>query len=335
MSEQLIYAMSTKGKMKIEDFNDLFRAVSFEGIFEEESVDVDARRQMIRILDSLGYCEFDFTSRKVHMCEPALVLLPVTGLPKAVYTGARIPQSIKKLKEAVKKETGKAIFLREQQKGYGIQVPSLICIEADSKETLHRIADECKLKSHLDRPAAWALASFSASTTEIKGSLHFIPRSPLSEKARTFNPERIVFTRGGHTAAKALTEYTNPQDRQFIHWYWDGDQAAEVHRDWGRYLVLSDEKKSVLIYDESQRFLGVPVTVPLPCLLARALTLCTGTAPAFGRTGDKPMAGIPAGHPVHVYTGIAPVIAKLIAEKLDQKLYTHEFEIDKRGVLHD
>ncbi|GAG61844.1 unnamed protein product [marine sediment metagenome] len=99
MSDTLIYAMSTRGKLNLEQFNELFRRVyspSFKQV--EESVKVDVRRHTVRILDSLGYCEFDFDKRMVYMCKPSLMLLPFFGLPKAVLTGARSPFLVQKLK---------------------------------------------------------------------------------------------------------------------------------------------------------------------------------------------------------------------------------------------
>src|SRR3990167_292176 len=109
MSEQLIYAMSTRTELRIEQFNDIFKKVSLPGeLDKDETIDFDVRRHVIRALDALGYCEFDFDDRMVYMCPPAFVLLPTHGLPKAVLTGARSPRLMALLKEAVKKRIGKA-----------------------------------------------------------------------------------------------------------------------------------------------------------------------------------------------------------------------------------
>ena len=68
MSDQLIYAMSTKTSFSLERFNDIFRKVYLPGHLQDDELDYDMRRQVIRLLDSLGYCEFDFGRRTVHMC---------------------------------------------------------------------------------------------------------------------------------------------------------------------------------------------------------------------------------------------------------------------------
>ena len=93
MSNELIYAMSTLGEIKLEDFYALLNSITIAEIREEESLGMDFRQHIIRLLDSLGYCEFDFEKRKVFMCPPSLVRLPSPGLPKAVLVGARNPST--------------------------------------------------------------------------------------------------------------------------------------------------------------------------------------------------------------------------------------------------
>ena len=75
-----------------------------------------------------------------------------------------------------------------------------------------------------------------------------------------------------------------------------------------------------MLYDEKLQKLAVPVTVPLPCVLARAVALCTGTAPLLAKTCPESIGTVPPEHSVQIYSGITHVIAKLVASKLHQKL---------------
>ncbi|MBD3320973.1 MAG: hypothetical protein GF350_07775 [Chitinivibrionales bacterium] len=322
--------------MKLEQFNELFRRVYFPSLSQvDESGEVDVRRQVVRILDSLAYCEFDFDGRMVYMCKPSFVLLPVFGLPKAVLVGARSPALIQKLKAVVKNRQNKAILKRFYYSNHNEAIPATMCIEAMDIETIEKIAKDIKISFESKLPAAWALANISASLKNIKESLNFENRAEPNWKRRIFSKGRLSFSKFENANQGCfLAEYKDPVSQQLHHWLWKDGATAMVGRDWGRYLFLAEEDVNILLYDKKYQKLAVPLTVPLPCILARAVALCTGAAPLSAMTYSKKIAAIPPEHSVQVYSGITDVIAKLVASKLCQKLnYTH-FEIDKGGVLY-
>jgi len=337
MSDDLIYAMSTRGIIPIDEFNSLFRMVYAPGISDErDSIDIDIRRQVVRLLDSLGYCEFDFDGRRVYMCEPALVLLPTFGLPKAVLIGARTPLLIKKIKEIVKTHKDKMMLHIVSQSTADFSMPPLIYIEAIDKDSIKEVADKCGLSIDLDKPAAWALANFSGSLDDLKKSIQFIPFAEMNWKRRAFNIDKLVFSsqEPASHGSLLLIEYKNPINQQSRHVLLANDSAAEVDRDWGRYIVLSNSQKHVIVYNEKMQKLIIPVTVPLPCILARAVALCTGHVPKITTVSSK-IGDIPPNHPVYVYSGVPKIMAELISNKLEQKLYYSSFEYDQKGVLYD
>jgi hypothetical protein len=61
--------------------------------------------------------------------------------------------------------------------------------------------------------------------------------------------------------------------------------------------------------------------------------MCTGMAPLLAKTEGQ-IGSIPAGHPVHIYSGAPPVISGLIAEKLGQKIVPANLENEKGGVIY-
>jgi hypothetical protein len=337
MSEELVYAMSTRGVILIDEFNSLFRMIYSPGISDkQESIDIDIRRQVIRLLDSLGFCEFDFETRRVYMCEPSLVLLPAFGLPKAILAGARTPLLVKKLKDSVKQRKDKMALHCMPQSTVNFSMPSLICIEALDVGLIREVASECGVSADLDKPAAWALANLSVSLEALKQSINFVPFAGLNWKRRTFDVDKLTFSSKGPAGQHStlLIEYQNPLDRQNRHILRESDRAAEVNRDWGRYMVLSQEDKQVVLYNGKMQKLIVPVTVPLPCLLARAVTLCTGVPPKITTVSAK-IGDIPPNHPVYVYSGVPQIIAKLITDKLGQQIIYSSFDFDEDGVLYD
>jgi len=337
MFDDLIYAMSARGVISLDEFNSIFRTVYAPGISDKEnSIDIDIRRQVIRLFDSLGYCEFNFDTRRVYMCEPSFVLLPTFGLPKAVLAGARTPLLIKKIKDEVKCDKDKMELHFVTQNTADFNMPALIYLEAIEKALIKNISERCGISYDLDKPAAWALANFCGSVEERKKSIHFAPFVELDWKRRAFTISKLVFSSREPVSQDSLflLEYKNPITQQRRHLLLDGDSAAEVDRDWGRYMVLSSSQSQVIIYNERIQKLAVPVTVPLPCLLARAISMCTGLVPKI-TTVESRVADIPSNHPVYVYSGVPKVIAELISRKLGQKLFNSNFEYNEKGALND
>ena len=320
MSNELIYAMSTIGEMNIGRFYDFLNSISVQETGEWDGSGYDVRSKAIRVLDSLGYCEFDFNTRKVYMCPPSLVRLPTSGMPKAVLVGARIPRMVLRLKNAVKSVSDKALFLNVPQRRSVIDIPPLICVEADSVATLEGIASACGIASSLEAPSAWMLASMSQSVDQIRRQLLFIKRDWKSQPLTKFDTKSLMFAPTGEESENGLTDYTNPATKQHVHWYWVGPRAAEINRDWGRYAVIADRGKKIVLYDRNLRRLCIPRNVPLPTLLARALTFCTGTPPFNGRVGRNGMSDVPPGCSLDIYAGVPTSIAKMVVDKVHQEL---------------
>jgi len=337
VSENLIYAMSTRGNITIDEFNSLFRMVYSPGVSDrQESIDVDIRSQFRRLLDSLGYCEFDFDTRRVYMCEPSLVLLPAFGLPKAVLVGARTPLLIKEINGAVKNCKDKMILHYIPQSTVDFNMPALVYIEAIDVESIKTLAAKCGLSVDMDKPAAWALANFCFSHESLRKSMQFVPFVELDWKKRNFDVNNLIFTSRGTVDQNQtlLIEYLNPITRQNRHVLRDNGVAAGVNKDWGRYMALSHSQKQVILYNEKMQKLIIPVTVPLPCILARAVALCTGFVPKITTTSTK-IGDIPPNHPVYVYSGVPKIISELITNKLGQKIYYSNFDFDEKGTLYD
>jgi hypothetical protein len=323
--------------MSINKFNATFDALCQPAGISSKEVDLNnIRRQTIRYLDSLGHCEFDFDSdrRQVFACPPVLVALPPYGLPKAVLTGARTPSMVRKIKDFVKGNHNSVSHSSTLQRSEHPLLPSAIYIEAVDHEYLQKVAQAAQIGCHLTAPAAWSLVNFSAGIENVGYKLVYEDRADINWLKRTFSTDALTFSKSHNTEnVQGLVEYTNPQSQQKRHWIWDGNQSAEVGRDWGRYMILADKGVDVLLYDERRHQLAVPSTVPLPHFLARAAALCTGLAPATLHMGEQSIGGMPAGRPVDIYCAVPPPVATMISEKLSQNLIYHSTVPDSSGVI--
>jgi hypothetical protein len=334
-SELLLQTISTRSRMGLDYFNDAFNTlIQLQEISSREEDLNYLRRKTIRFLDSLGHCEFDFDSRHVFACPPVIVTLPTYGLPVAVLTGARSATIVQKIKGFAKNNRDSISYSIEPQRSEHPLLPSALYIEAVNYDYLREAAQTAQIGHHLNQPAAWTLVNFSAGLGDIRNNLSYENRADLNWKKRAFSIESLKFSWIYNTEnLQGLVEYTNPVNQQRLHWIWDGNQAAEVDRDWGRYLIIASEGMDVLLYDERRYLLAAPATVPLPHFLARAATLCSGLAPASAKIGEDAIGGLPAGHPVDIYSAVPPAIALMISKKLSQNLIQYDIIPDSSGVI--
>jgi hypothetical protein len=312
--------MSTLGETNLTRFNDLAKRL-YEPE-DDEDYDYNVRFQMIRYLEALGYCEFDYDQRRVFMCPPALILLPSFGLPRALLTGARTPKLIDVLKKSVKDKKDHAVFSKWKQRNSKMNLPDAIVIEAVDISVLAEITVENGIAFSADRPAAWDLATQSVSVDSIEEGLHFESRAEINWARKDFDVQRLGFFSGQTNGDYRLSEYINPDSQQRRHWIWDGGAAADVARDWGRYIILKRDSKKILNYDEEAQELQVPLWVPLPCLLARAVTLCNGLAPMIQKS--QAVGDTREGCPLQIYSDVPVEIARIVAAKTRQNIFNKE-----------
>lgn len=334
MPERLLHAISSLGEMSLDEFYSIFDAIQSQRVPDQEINLQEIRRSSIRFLDALGHCEFDFDKRKVFACPPALVRLPSSGFPSAVLAGARTPAMIRKIEEFVSDNKDYVCRFIIPQTNHQYLLPSAIIIEAINIKYLQSISQIAGLNHSLAIPASWSLANFSLGIKDIIETVSYRVRDDLNWNKEIFSVETLKFSRYcGGTTTNRLVSYINPINQQRYHLIWDGQKAAEVDRDWGRYIILAKHGMQILLYDDRLHILAVPSTVPLPRFLGRSAVLCSGLTPEHMILGNNLMTGVPTGHPMDVYYSIPPSIACLIAEKLSQDLIRHKIITHENGVI--
>jgi len=329
MSNKIIYALSSLGEVTIDKFNDLFKTLYIPeyGLLKEKE-EINHRRQISQVYDSLGFCEFDYSKRKVFMCPPAMVLLPSFGLPKVLLTGARTPALVKKIKKAIDKRKDKVIMHVYYQSNNWLNVPDVITVEADSAETLRNITDETGILLSAVTPVAWEIANYCISLVELEEKLNFVNREDINWGKKVFDEDRLrfCFSKEVQKNGYILAEYTHPLTKQKMHWLWSGSEAAEIDRDWGRYLALKKCNKNVIFYNRRYEYIGVPLTVPLPRILARAVALCSGKAPLINYINCTEL-GLPSDLFFQFYAEVPEVVAKIVSQKVGQKLIFNKLDL--------
>ncbi len=344
MSESFLEELSTRGSMGLSEFRIAFDELIRQHYRNEDYGDLtDAGNRFVRFMDALGHCEFDFDIGRVYTCPPNLARLPMT-LPWAVLTGARTPALIKKLRNFVKMHKNEmTVIPRNQDHSRSfvgrenttrLLLPQCIIVGARRMACLEQLASELgtfeeQINNSLGAPAAWALADFSASLEDVDKGLLFEESSERNWPiTRVFNPEHLVFeVPSGQSPEKGLRCYIDPTSKQSRYIFKDGFCEAVIDRDWGRYLALAEDERYVLYYDERRQQLIVPQSVPLPKILARATTMCSGLVPwprqvvldiDYGQQG-RFSADLERFN-VDVYNAVPYKLAETLAKKLAQPL---------------
>lgn len=320
MSNRLLEVISTRGEMSLDDYD-----VAFDHLVrlpDDDSLSF-ARRNTLSALDALGHCETDWSRHRLFACRPVLARLPTAGCPRAVLAGARVAQTVAAVKDYAKAYPDVAdCSIAAQVAG----LPDVVTVEIADEATLVHCAAACHLSLSGEMPAAWILANVSGCLGDYDATLSWKPDAPLNWRQRVFDPGALSFQRADDPVAarilshtSRLTEHIHPTTQQRdCRWTKDGFYAL-VARDWGRWLALAAANERVLLYDARRQRLAVPSSVPLPRLLARAATLCSGRAPYTDVVSRR-----------NVYDSVPLSLAQLIARKCGQsyKLAMLERESD-------
>lgn len=277
----------------------------------------------IRMLQSLGHCDFNYETNLVSVIEPLLITLPTGDSPIAVLTGKRTPDLLHKFWSATKRSNGIIKTYKKEQQDYRL-IPDAILLQAKDLETIKQIADE--INSNFMNSPSLDMLTQTSSIDDIMKSDDFEPREDLNWHCRFFSAKELKFTQchkpKANTGDVRLVQYTHPQFNYMKElWLWKGNQAIDnVDKDFGRYAVLASEGVNVFLFDFMHNLLAVPEFVPLPIDFARALTLCSGVTPKRSIIDNGHRFNLPSEFPINIYTKIPLDFCKILCRKLAQTM---------------
>lgn len=320
MTDNLLFALSSYGSLNFDAFERILQLLYTQevGQIPDNLSFSEIRNNTLHSLEELSHCEIDYEKRKVNICPPTLILLPQYGLPKAILTGARTPTMIAKCHEFIKTNKSDIYIRLTRQSSSECIAPYLVSFETVNFDLLGKMADVIGVKFSFAAPASWLLLNYSAGLADVKSKLNFITMHDFSWKKRIFNHQLLHFSDSmyGITNSIYLAEYEKKFTLEKIHILWNNGRAAEVDRNWGRYIILTEKRRNVILYDYKRYVLAVPVTVPFPKLLSRVAVLCTGLMPSRIFSPDRFISN----NEFYAYQSVAPKIAIEIARKLGQEL---------------
>jgi hypothetical protein len=293
------------------------------GLAEGKEPNTHDRWRLLRLLDALGHVDAEFDRSgggRLFVAPATLVRLPILGLPQAILCGARGPQTVRQLKEEASAIDERVFKIHATPQDTESRfIPRRILVEGQSAGDLLLLAQRVGI-TYMDPPPAKGMLEFAASLDEYLSRCNWSARPELNWARRDFDSARVQFRQpSGSVSPIRLSSYDDPIRQIRVCLLWRGDMAVQVDLDWGRYAALQAAKAQVLLYDAGSYSLAVPSGAPLPRILARAITLCSGYIPRPVDEGIlRTQACKRCSH--DVYTQIAPSIAALLAAKLGQHI---------------
>jgi hypothetical protein len=328
-SDRLLYVLSAKQEMSWTAFKSAFSSLYtlIANVSDPEKQGIKNKRlEVVRSLESLGHCDFDFTSNRVYVSPPTLVRLPCGGFPQAVLAGARSPQTLEQIKD-ICSSLGKHINVEIQPDDDLSLVPRRITVQVEDVEELRKIATSLKIHFK-ENPAAWEILNFSGSLQDYLSTRKWSDAPEINWQRQTFNTNSLQFDsyQDSETIIR-LSQYKNLKRNTQTYYFWRDGQSTEIDRDWGRYAVLSAIHLNVLIYDKRKYMMIVPIGAKLPYLLERALTLCSGYVPEYRDKIDSLAKLLPKIRDFRIFHEIPSQVAEMTASKLNQTLIVQSLVI--------
>ena len=332
-SEKLLYIISAKKEVTWLSFKETFDYLyNLETGVREENTDKDGiknkRFQVIRALDSLGHCDFNFSDdsskSKAYAAPPLLVRLPSAGFPQAILAGARSPATIKQLSDACH-SVGTHINIEiKEQASELVLIPKRVAVQAEDVRELEAIASSLSIP-FIETPSAWSLLHFAASIDDYLATLKWSNDPELNWKRETFEPNSLQFKPPKETETNIrVSRYSHPSRNTKICYLWQDGRGTEIDLDWGRYAILKALRLNILIYDKGRFTMAIPASANLPRLLERTLTLCSGYAATYVKKLPSTYQQIQG---FNLFSAIPPQIAEMTAAKLGQTLLMQSLDI--------
>jgi len=266
---RLLFVISACGSMTWAQYCEAIDFLSGPGSGRSRAMEGTATRSgLLQCFQALGHCD---------VAPPALARLPRAGLPVAVLTGARCPQTRNQMAEAAQARTGAVQLNVERRPGPVGLLPDTILVKAESEDAMVAFCADLNLR-YAAIPPAWTLVNWCGTLSEYEATLDYRIPETLNW-ARYVNVNSFVFIRTTSDSLPRYSRYRNPTTGLPMHVFFRDRLGAEVDLNWGRYLLLNSKSITVTAYDEKRFRLCVPVKVPLPTVVARTVCLCSGKSP--------------------------------------------------------
>jgi len=283
-AEKLYYYLTEKGSLNYQIFSEAFDFFNLDNNIDNGL----SKRLTIRYLDYLGFIDFERNKNSIKVNRPQLIPIPHNGKGyKLMLIGGRSKSLINKLR-ALCRVNQIGFFIKKQPVGkLGLSLPKRICLRIEyiqipnfkiKLEKLN-ILIETDLSSKPRILQVGISKLFTCSFKEYRNSLDRVENPNSSYRQSLFNPKTLKYEsiKENSVCDGLIKHELNSFTRFFI--YWNEKTASECDEEYGKYLVLNDLNKNVVLYNSDTEQIAIPVRCQLPRLFAEAIALFNGLIP--------------------------------------------------------
>ena len=276
LGNNALYHLSTRKKIQRSEFG---KSISLITNYKDEKNSNWYVWRVIRNLSALGHIEILEVNRRmsIYINNPSLVRLPSLGKPSYVLTGSRYPNTLELIEKTAKKYEIEIETIPNLTDGIA---PDTIILKIDNP-VCSEFCDELSIRVLQGYPAN-DIGKFAVSCEQILEN-NFAPHALSAENFKThFDLNKLKFVRGDTDELPALKEHFDDRTHERRYYLFnDQNECLNVQKDYARYAFLAMQQKKALKYDPMDYELSIPKSLPLPLLLERALTLCSGLCPKY------------------------------------------------------
>ena len=286
--------LNTGSAIKKEDYYSAFEII-FRKCFKKELFDykinlTQLKKDSLKWMEILGHVECDYISTKIYICPSQLLLLPARNGHNAMLVGARSEELIEAIKGFC--TNNKVSFIKQTHKNVLLLLPDIIKFNTKKFTKYETLYERCKkhgliykktpptFNPQLIQPM---LMEYTCSVDEYEESIINDPSKKSINydfSKKYFDIDSLDFIECDNSFDKELNLIEDKLNEYKIFYnYWKKGEIFLIDKSWGRYLILSKNRKNVILFDRLNNIIAVPCSVPLPKLIFKSFVLMSGEIP--------------------------------------------------------
>jgi hypothetical protein len=298
----ILQILSTKRNLKFQEFSELIDSIeSSEKIWEYSKFQQTPKyikQTSISFYDYLGYLDYDYNLNKISINKPQIIIIPSSNSLKAILIGGRSKSFIDALQDKCYQSKINLEIIPQSKQLEIYYLPDLVrltpancknCSEAWKR--LQFVAEGLNIEFRItEKPypqpqvVQFGLQDFSETIYGYKQNMlanKFIERPNYEWARKVFDTSILKFVKGIIPIDKTLSLQEYYVQYQYTYILWLDNKSYEVDRNWGKFLLLSEQNRKVIFYNENTKELAIPKFVQLPRLIAESIILLSGQAPYY------------------------------------------------------
>lgn len=279
----------------VNGFNNAFEQIYPNSLTGKQDKVQVIRKACLRLLDSLGYVDYDYQAGKIYTLPPKLILIPSSEGMKVFLIGGRDKQLISEMFKYCTERTNNQItisIVKHQTGNLKSFIPDSVFLTSNAISEFIDIANRFKI--NFDKDYILKLEAFVPNLQDYERFVITMGSSESWDKfgieKKTFNKESLKFeVANDFDKGYTLTECRPSYIKEFG--LWIGQQYYPVDKNWGKYLFINSSSEKIKGYGNENYFtrprkvfysnnnLAVPVSLPLPKHAARLIIQLSGNLP--------------------------------------------------------